>query len=167
MSYVIAGPEIMTAAASDLARIGSNLSAAHLAAAAPTVAVMPAAADEVSASIAHLFSAHAQDYQALAGQAAAFNDQFVQHLTAGAFSYASAEANSAGLLNGLNVIADWFVTPITSFPGSGPLTPEQLLGLALILPIYIPVLLAGEAVILPFVFVGSLLVLPLAIGSGL
>ena len=91
----------------------------------------------------------------------------MQHLTSGAGSYASAEAANAALLNGLNVIADWFVTPITSFPGSGPLTPEQLLGLALILPIYIPVLLAGEAVILPFVFVGSLLVLPLAIGAGL
>jgi PE family len=167
MAYVIADPELMTAAAADFAAVGSNVSAAHMVAAAPTVAVIPAAADEVSTGIAHLFSQHAANYQALAGQAAAFQEQFVQHLTAGAFSYASAEANSAGLLNGLNVIADWFVTPITSFPGSGPLTPEQLLGLALILPIYIPVLLAGEAVILPFVFVGSLLVLPLAIGAGL
>jgi hypothetical protein len=32
-------------------------------AAAPTVAVVPAAADEVSASIAHLFSQHAAGYQ--------------------------------------------------------------------------------------------------------
>ena len=56
MSYVIAAPEIMTEAATDLATIGSTLSAAHLAAAAPTVAVLPAAADEVSAGIAHLFS---------------------------------------------------------------------------------------------------------------
>ena len=46
-------------------------------AAAPTVALIPAAADEVSASIAHLFSQHAQDYQALAGQAAVFHEQFV------------------------------------------------------------------------------------------
>jgi hypothetical protein len=68
MSYVIAATEMMTAAATDLATIGSNLSAAHTAAAAPTVAVLPAAADEVSASIAHLFSAHAQNYQALAGR---------------------------------------------------------------------------------------------------
>jgi len=59
MSYVIAAPEIMTSAASDLATIGSNLSAAHTAAAARTLAVMPAAADEVSVSIAHLFSQHA------------------------------------------------------------------------------------------------------------
>ena len=59
MSYVIAAPEMMAATATDLATIGSNLSVAHLTAAAPTVAVTPAAADEVSASIAHLFSGYA------------------------------------------------------------------------------------------------------------
>ncbi|HWS94792.1 MAG TPA: PE domain-containing protein, partial [Mycobacterium sp.] len=37
MSYVIAAPEMMTAAATDLATIGSDLSAAHTAAAASTV----------------------------------------------------------------------------------------------------------------------------------
>ena len=62
MSFVIAAPEIMTSAATDLATIGSNLSAAHTAAAAPTLVVLPAAADEVSASIAQLFSQHAADY---------------------------------------------------------------------------------------------------------
>ncbi|MGB9224655.1 PE family protein, partial [Mycobacterium sp.] len=56
MSLLIAAPESMTAAATDLANIGSALNAAHTAAATPTVAVIPAAADEVSASIAHLFS---------------------------------------------------------------------------------------------------------------
>ena len=44
MSYVIAAPEMMTSAAADLATIGSNVSAAHMAAAARTVAVIPAAA---------------------------------------------------------------------------------------------------------------------------
>ena len=34
---------------------------------------------EVSASVARLFSQHAADYQALAGQAAAFQEQFVQN----------------------------------------------------------------------------------------
>jgi hypothetical protein len=98
MAYVIAAPEMMTAAAGDLANIASNVNAAHLVAAAPTVAVIPAAADEVSTGIAHLFSQHAANYQALAGQAAAFNDQFVQHLTAGAFSYANIEAAIAAAL---------------------------------------------------------------------
>jgi PE family len=68
MSYVIAAPEMVAAAAGDLATVDSSLHAAQTAAAGPTVAIVPAAADEVSASIAHLFSQHAEHYQALAGQ---------------------------------------------------------------------------------------------------
>jgi hypothetical protein len=98
MSYVIAAPETMTSAASDLASIGSDLSAAHTAAAAPTVALVPAAADEVSAGVAHLFSQYATGFQALAGQAAAFHQQFVHNLTAGAGSYAATEAGSVASL---------------------------------------------------------------------
>jgi hypothetical protein len=122
MSYVIAAPEMMTAAATDLAAIGSNVSAAHIVAAARTTSVIPAAADEVSAGIAHLFSKHAANYQALAGQAAAFNDQFVQHLAAAAGSYTSAEAAIASFLQDLqnlpNVIADALAAP---FPGEAAL----------------------------------------------
>ena len=98
MSYVIAAPGMMAATATDVAAVGSNLSAAHMAAAAPTVAVIPAAADEVSAGIAHLFSRYAQGYQALAGQAAVFHEQFVQNLTAGAGSYAATETANSSLL---------------------------------------------------------------------
>src|SRR5262249_55453327 len=105
MSYVVAAPEIMTLAATDLANIGSNLSAAHTAAAAPTTAVLPAAADEVSASIAHVFSVHGQEYQALAGRAAAFHEQFVQRLTASAGSFAHAEAANTSLLHPLTATA--------------------------------------------------------------
>ncbi len=102
MPAVIAVPELMAEAATDLATVGDTLNAAHMAAAAPTVAVLPAAADEVSASIAHLFSGYAEDYQKLAGQAAASYEQFVQHLTASASAYASAEAaNVAELLQPL------------------------------------------------------------------
>ncbi len=101
MSLLIAVPESMTAAAADLANIGSAVSAAHMAAAAPTVAVIPAAADEVSSSIAHLFSQHAQDYQALAGRAAAFHEQFVQRLTSSAGTYASAEVANVAMLQSL------------------------------------------------------------------
>ena len=105
MSYVIAAPEMMTSAASDLAAIGSNVDAAHMVAAARTTSVIPAAADEVSAGIAHLFSQHAQDYHAVAGQAAVFHEQFVQHLTAGAHSYAATEAANAASLQHLNASA--------------------------------------------------------------
>jgi len=91
MSFVIAAPEMMTAAASDVASIGSTLSAANAAAAAPTSGIVAAAGDEVSAAIAALFSRHAQAYQALGAQAAAFHEQFVQALSAGAASYVGAE----------------------------------------------------------------------------
>jgi PE family len=53
MSLVIAGPVLMTAAASDLAGIESALSAAHAAAPAQTTAVLAAGADEVSAAAFH------------------------------------------------------------------------------------------------------------------
>ncbi|RUP02532.1 MAG: PE family protein [Mycobacterium sp.] len=105
MSAVIATPELMLAAATDLSAIGSTLSAAHLKAAPPTLSVLPAAADEVSASVAHLFSGHARDYQKLAEQTAAFHEQFVQHLTASAHGYASAEAANVALLQPLTAIA--------------------------------------------------------------
>ncbi len=109
MSYVIAAPEIMTSAATDLETIGANLGAAHAATAARTLAVEPAAADEVSASIAHLFSQHAADYQALAGRAAASQGQFVQNLTASAGSYTSIEAAIASFLQSVNEDVNLFV----------------------------------------------------------
>jgi hypothetical protein len=98
MSSLIAAPEMMTAAATDLAIIGSDLNMAHLAAAVPTVALVPAAGDEVSAGVAHLFSRYAEDFQGLAGRATAFHENFAQHLTAGAHSYASAEAINVSYL---------------------------------------------------------------------
>ncbi len=106
MSYVIATPEIMTAAAADLATIGSTLDEAHRAAAAATRALVPAAADEVSVSIAHLFSEHAQDYHAVAAQAAAVQQQFVQNLKSSAVSYASVEDAIASFLQGLILAAE-------------------------------------------------------------
>ncbi len=62
----------------------------------------PAAADEVSTGVAQLFSRCAQGYQAVAGQASAIHDQFVQRLTASATSYAGAEATNVGLLQPLD-----------------------------------------------------------------
>jgi PE-PPE domain/PE family/PGRS repeats len=92
MSYLVAAPEFLASAATDLSNIGSTLSAANAAAAATTTEVVAAGADEVSAGIAALFGVQGQAYQTLSAQAAAFHEQFVQTLTAGAGSYASAEA---------------------------------------------------------------------------
>ena len=91
----------MAAAATDLQTIGSTLEDAHARAAPMTTAVAPAAADEVSATIAHLFSQHAQGYQAVARQAATLQEQFVQNLKAGAAAYTSIEDAIVGLLRGL------------------------------------------------------------------
>jgi hypothetical protein len=122
----------MTSAAADLASIGSNVSAAHMVAAAPTVAVLPAAADEVSASIAHLFSQHAANYQALAAQAAAFNDQFVQRLSAGAFSYASIENAITSFLQNVNLEVDQAIFPLQA-------AHTGVLGGVLLIPILVAV----------------------------
>jgi hypothetical protein len=101
MSFVIAAPETVSWAASDLARIGSMIDAAHASAAASTTAVLPAAADEVSAAAAALFSGHAQGFQALGAQAATFHAQFVQLMTAGAGAYAGADAANASPLQAI------------------------------------------------------------------
>ncbi len=95
MSFISVVPESVATAATDLARIGSTLSSAHAAAAVPTTGILAAAQDEVSAAIAALFSGHGQGFQALSARAAAFHEQFVQQLTAGAQSYVSAEAANA------------------------------------------------------------------------
>lgn len=105
MAHVIAAPQMMTAAARDMETIGATLDAAHLTAASPTLAVPPAGADEVSASIAHLFSDYGQEYQTLARQAAASHEQFVQNLTASAGAYASAEAANVAPLKSLTETA--------------------------------------------------------------
>ena len=92
MSYVNAAPEMMTAAATDLAAIGSTLDAAHLTAATSTTQVLAAAGDEVSAAIAGLFSTHGQQFRALSAQAASFHAQFVQAFNNAGNAYAAAEA---------------------------------------------------------------------------
>ena len=92
MAFVLVSPEMMAAAATDVAGIGSTITAANAAAALPTTGVASAAADEVSTAIAALFSQHAVGFQEVAGQAAAFHAQFVQALNAGADAYVRAEA---------------------------------------------------------------------------
>ena len=157
MSNVTAVPEMMAAAATDVAAIGSTVNAAHMAAAAPTVAVIPAAADEVSASIAQVFSRLAQNYHALVGQAAAFSQQFVQHLNAGAGSYAGAEAVSAASLipdvGSLIPNLESSVSGIVALPG-------QLLNglISSITNLANTLLLIVNALILPFYVAYELLV---------
>ncbi|WP_141771052.1 PE family protein, partial [Mycobacterium tuberculosis] len=104
MSFVLVSPSQLMAAAADVAGIGSAISAANAAALAPTSVLAAAGADEVSAAVAALFSAHAGQYQQLGARAALFHEQFVQALTGAAGAYASAEATNVeqqvlGLIN--------------------------------------------------------------------
>ena len=57
MSFVIAMPEMLGAAATDLTSLGSTLSEANAFAATQTTGMLAAAEDEVSAAIAAAFSA--------------------------------------------------------------------------------------------------------------
>jgi PE family len=92
MSFVTAAPEQVQAAAQDLAGIRSSLLEASASVAVPTTGVVPAAADEVSAGVAAMFSNFGQEFQALSAQAQAFHEQFVDLLNAGAGAYMSTEA---------------------------------------------------------------------------
>jgi PE family len=100
VSFLTAAPEALATAASDLAGIGSTISTANAAAAAPTTGLLAAAEDEVSTQIAALFAQHAHGYQQLSTQVAAFHEEFVQALTSSAGAYVSAEANAARTLIG-------------------------------------------------------------------
>jgi hypothetical protein len=94
MSFMTLQPDMLAAATSDLSVIGSAISADN-AAAGPMTAVVPAAADEVSALTAAQFAAHAGLCQAVGAQAAAVHSMLVSNLSAGAGSYAATEAANA------------------------------------------------------------------------
>lgn len=98
MSYVVAFPELMSAAATEVSSIGSVVATANESVAGATTAVLSAAEDEVSAAVAALFSAHGESYQLLSAQVAVFQERFTQALAGAAGAYASAEAASAAPL---------------------------------------------------------------------
>ncbi len=98
MSFVIAAPESVTAAATDLISVGSTIDSAHRSAAAATTGIVAAAQDEVSTAVASLFSSYAKDYQSVSAQAAALHDRFVQALAGAATAYQNAEAQNVSHL---------------------------------------------------------------------
>jgi len=95
MSFVTTQPSFLTEAAGNLHGIGSAMTAGSRAAAVPTVGVIPAAADEVSALTAAQFAGHAEMYQMVSAQAAAIHEMFVNTLRISARSYAATEAANA------------------------------------------------------------------------
>jgi PE family len=149
MSLVIATPEVLASTVAELAAVHSSVSAARAAAAASTVGLVPAAADQVSSAVAQAFSHHAKDFQAKADRAAAFHRQFVQNLSASAHSYAGAEAANAASMQPLSAGAG-LGTVASRSPAAFSLLPVNLTvpeGLALLtlaillLPVELPLLL--------------------------
>ncbi len=95
MSFVSVVPDAVSSAAGNLESIGSTLNLANNAAAAPTAGLVPVAADQVSAAVTAAFAQHAQDYQFIGAQVAAFHSQFVNTLNTGLGQYVDTEAANA------------------------------------------------------------------------
>ena len=111
MSFLTAIPEELLAAAAQLEGIGNSLTAQNAGAAAPTTAIAPAAADQVSALQAGIFSAYGGLYQQIAAEAQAMQQQFVSTLGLSSGTYSQTEAANAvattpvdNLANGLSTL---------------------------------------------------------------
>jgi hypothetical protein len=98
MSFVTTVPEALASAAGDLQGIGASVNAGSAAAAAPTTAVIPPAADPVSALTAAQFAAQAELYQAMSAEAAVLQRLFATTMGTSAGSYATTEATNSGAL---------------------------------------------------------------------
>jgi hypothetical protein len=97
MSYVKTVPAAISAAAAQLEGVGTSFATESSAAAAPTTAIAPAAADEVSILQSSAFSTYGQLYQSVSAQAQAIHQQFVNLLQQSSSSYQETEgANQAG-----------------------------------------------------------------------
>jgi hypothetical protein len=141
MSFLLAEPQVMAAAAAELEGIGSALGAASAAAAGPTSTVLAAAGDEVSAAIADLFGGYGQEYQVLLRRVSVFQNQFQQSLAAAGNAYVQAEAAGAAALQGaLGVPGAQAAAPAATLPpfsanpvqlifgGTGvPIPPQKLI----------------------------------------
>ncbi len=92
MTYVITEPQQLAAVAANVDGIGSAVSAANTAAAGQVSGLAAPAADEISAAIAKLFGAYGQEYQAVIGQAVAFQSEFSRALATAGGAYAATES---------------------------------------------------------------------------
>ncbi len=131
MSFLTAVPAELAAAAAQLGAIGSALAAQNAGAAAPTTAIAPAAADQVSILQSAVFTAYGALYQQIAAEAQAIQEQFVQTLGLSSGTYESSEAANAAaatLADGASAAAvaqaspvDNFINTVSTLMG-GPLT---------------------------------------------
>src|ERR1700722_20614348 len=100
-SFLIAAPDELAWASTDLSGVGEAIREATSAAAPSTTGITAPALDEISAAITKLFGNHGQEFQALSAQSAQFHAQFAQLLSSGGAAYAAAEAANADPLTSL------------------------------------------------------------------
>src|SRR5260370_481685 len=117
MSFLTAIPEELLAAAAQLEGIGNSLTAQNAGAAAPTTAIAPAAADQVSALQSAIFSTYGTLYQQIAAEAQAIQQQFVSTLGLSSGTYTSTEAANVAAATPLDSITSEISTLL-----GGPLT---------------------------------------------
>jgi PE-PPE domain/PE family len=124
-------PEELATAAKSVGSIGTMLEEAHSAAALPTSAILPAAADEVSAAITSLFNNHSTAFREAAAQGAAFHVQFTQ-LLGGAFDAFTGTEQAA--LQALRDAISGVEAPLSSLFASN----EQVTAPTTIPPLIVP-----------------------------
>ena len=95
MSFLIAQPEILAAAADEMCAINTAVRAGSSDAVAATTGVVPAAADVVSLLTATQFASHALRFQEISAEAAVVREQLATTLGISAGSYASTESANA------------------------------------------------------------------------
>lgn len=122
-------PEVVAAAAQDVAGVGAALDRAYATVAPATTSVAAAAQDEVSAAIAEFFAGHGQAFAALGAKAASFQNLFVQALTNAGQQYEAAETAIVSRLQAAT--AALHLPPIFGprpVPSSVPVDPAQFAG---------------------------------------
>src|SRR5208283_4535779 len=123
-------PAELAAAAAQLQAIISSLAAENAGAAAATTVIAPAAADPVSIKQAAIFSAYGTQYQTVATQAQATQEQYANTLGLSSDTYSNTEASNAAN-NALQAASSsssdpgplyTFLSGNGLFQGSGPLS---------------------------------------------
>lgn len=101
MAHLLTLPEVMAAAAGDVAEIRSAISSAGASAAGATTGMAAAAEDEVSAMTAALFGSYGRDFQSLLHQAGAFHERFAQLMAEAGNAYSQTESEAQAALGAL------------------------------------------------------------------
>lgn len=128
MSFLTAIPEELLAAAAQLEGIGNSLTAQNAGAAAPTTAIAPAAADQVSTLQATIFATYGSIYQQIAAEAQAIQQQFVSTLGLSSGTYTSTEAANVAAATPVDNLISQLSTLFGGPLGSTNGTPTSLSG---------------------------------------